>query len=416
MNFNKNTFPFVLFFGFSIIYYFGSFSKVPFGDCMGFITDIEKGEFIISTSVYAHFLFSNSLIFIKKIFPFFDSIEIGRWFTIFFGVSSISILYKIIYTIIKNNWSSFFGSIIFGLSFTFWRNTEIVEIYTFNIFFIALFILYSVKYFQEKKDKFLLLSSFILGISLWNHIQNILLIPGFLFLLYHSKNWNLIVKSFSIFTILFLSLFTIPFFKEESFLIVFKAVSNHNINFKNFPKDILKSIFYLIFNFWHFTIFGIFGIFYSFKKHLELALFLLINAIPVYGFATLFSVSDNYVFFLPANFIFAIFISFSLYSVFPKKIFKLFSFSILFIPLFYIMSYHFSMEIEKGYEFNEQKKYKGGLKYYMLPWLNNNVGILETTIKNSETPEPLDWMKKSAKEYINLRIENGENLNDLENK
>ena len=293
---------------------------------------------------------------------------------------------------------------------------QIVEIYTFNIFFIALFILYSVKYFQEKKDKFLLLSSFILGISLWNHIQNILLIPGFLFLLYHSKNWNLIVKSISIFTILFLSLFTIPFFKEESFLIVFKAVSNHNITFKNFPKDILKSIFYLIFNFWHFTIFGIFGIFYLLKKHLELALFLLINAIPVYGFATLFSVSDNYVFFLPANFIFAIFISFSLYSVFPKKIFKLFSFSILFIPLFYIMSYHFSMEIEKGYEFNEQKKYKGGLKYYMLPWLNNNVGILETTIKNSETPEPLDWMKKSAKEYINLRIENGENLNDLENK
>ncbi len=80
------------------------------------------------------------------------------------------------------------------------------------------------------------------------------------------------------------------------------------------------------------------------------------------------------------------------------------------------MSYHFSMEIEKGYEFNEQKKYKGGLKYYMIPWLNNNVGILETTIKNSETPEPLDWMKKSAKEYINLRIENGESLNDLENK
>ena len=80
------------------------------------------------------------------------------------------------------------------------------------------------------------------------------------------------------------------------------------------------------------------------------------------------------------------------------------------------MSYHFSMEIEKGYEFNVQKKYKGGLKYYMLPWLNNNVGILETTIKNSETPDPLDWMKKSAKEYINLRIENGESLNDLENK
>ena len=30
----------------------------------------------------------------------------------------------------------------------------------------------------------------------------------------------------------------------------------------------------------------------------------------------------------------------------------------------------------------------------MLPWLNNNVGILETTIKNSETPEPLKKKKK----------------------
>ena len=62
MLFNKNLITVYLFLGFLILYYFGSFSKVPFGDCMGFITDVEKQKFIFSTSVYAHFLFINSLI------------------------------------------------------------------------------------------------------------------------------------------------------------------------------------------------------------------------------------------------------------------------------------------------------------------------------------------------------------------
>ena len=129
----------------------------------------------------------------------------------------------------------------------------------------------------------------------------------------------------------------------------------------------------------------------------------------------LFSVSDNYVFFLPASFIFAIFISFSLNSVFPKKILKLFSFSILFIPLFYIMSYHFSMEIEKGYEFNVQKKYKGGLKYCYLGLITMLV-FWKLQLKIQKHQYLWIGWKKSAIEYINLRIENGESLNDLENK
>ena len=133
MLFNKNLITVYLFLGFLILYYFGSFSKVPFGDCMGFITDVEKQKFIFSTSVYAHFLFINSLILIKKIFPFFDSIEIGRWFSIFFGAISISILFRIIHLLTKNNWISILTSGIFGLSFSFWRNAEIVEIYTFNL-------------------------------------------------------------------------------------------------------------------------------------------------------------------------------------------------------------------------------------------------------------------------------------------
>ena len=52
----------------------------------------------------------------------------------------------------------------------------------------------------------------------------------------------------------------------------------------------------------------------------------------------------------------------------------------------------------------------------MLPWLYNNVGIIETTIKNSKTSESIDWMKKPPKEFIELRIKKGEDLKNLENK
>lgn len=416
MNINKNSIAIFLFLGFLILYYLGSFSKVPFGDCMGFITDIEKEKFIFSTSVYAHFLFSNSLILIKKAFPFIDSIEIGRWFTIFFGAISISILYKISYALTHNIWSSFCGSVIFGLSFTFWRNSEIVEIYTFNVFFIALYILYSLKYIQEKQDKFLILSSIILGISLWNHIQNILMIPSFFYLLYQSKNKKLILKSFSIFSILFLSLFLIPLINNEPLSIVFKSTSNHNINFGNLPKDILKAISFLIYNFWHFTILGILGIIILLKKQFTFALFLALIMLPAFGFAMLFNVSDNYVFFLPFNLSYSIFITFSLYYSRHKKTTKWLSFSFILIPLFYFLSYKFISRTERGNIFDTEKKYKGGIKYYALPWLTNNIGILEITIEKKQTPEPIDWMRNSAKEYVKLRLQKNETLENLKNK
>ncbi len=416
MLFNKNLITVYLFLGFLILYYFGSFSKVPFGDCMGFITDVEKQKFIFSTSVYAHFLFINSLILIKKIFPFFDSIEIGRWFSIFFGAISISILFRIIHLLTKNNWISILTSGIFGLSFSFWRNAEIVEIYTFNIFFIALFILFSVKFYLEKKEKYLLITSFILGISLWNHIQNILFIPGFIYLATLSNNKKLIVKSFIVFSILFLSLFIIPIINKESILIVFKSVSNHKISFNNLPKDIIRSIFFLSYNFWGFTILGFLGLFQLLKKHFSFALFSLITSLPVFGFSTLFNVSDNYVFFLPFNFIFAIYISFGLISLQNKKIFKIIALSSLLIPTFYIISFFIFSKTEKGSLLNSEKQYKGGLRYYMLPWLNNNVGILETTIDNNHTQESIDWMKNSAKEFIEIRLKKGDHLNEIKEK
>ena len=105
-----------------------------------------------------------------------------------------------------------------------------------------------------------------------------------------------------------------------------------------------------------------------------------------------------------------------MYLFSSKKHLKRFLSEFFTIPIFYIVSYQLALETEKAYQFNKEKQNKGGLQYYMLPWLYNNVRIIETTIKNSETTEPLDWMKKTTKEFIKLRIKKGEDLKNLENK
>ena len=82
-------------------------------------------------------------------------------------------------------------------------------------------------------------------------------------------------------------------------------------------------------------------------------------------------------------------------------------FSSLFVPLFYLTTFHAASRIEKAQQFDQEKAYKGGLRYYMLPWMNDNVGIVNFTLKKNKSPEPIDWMTRSAEEFIEILKEKG---------
>ena len=134
----------------------------------------------------------------------------------------------------------------------------------------------------------------------------------------------------------------------------------------------------------------------------RIAWFILTASLAVYGFSTFYAVSDNYVFFIPFNILFAILIGVGLSKIQNKIMLKSFSFIAFLIPLFYIFSFSIAQNTEKGKNFGEFKSYKGGLNYYLLPWMNENVGIVEFTMENRKAPEKVNWMTYSALEYINL--------------
>jgi hypothetical protein len=396
-----------LFFIFLVIYYSGSFTKIPFADCVGFVLDAEKGKFMTTATATTHFLYINTVILIKNVTGL-NGIEASRLLVVFSGAATVSVIYLTVKSITKTEWVSLTAAFVFGFSFSFWRNAEIVEVYTYNTLWISLFFFSMIKTFIENKKQYIVWAGIFLGISLWVHIQNILLIPAFLlFLFYFKSEKKYFYSSLLVFVLLFASLFILNMSQGLSFKSPYSSDQGNWVEESfsktslQYVKDFFQSFAYLIYNFNLFTFFGVMGAVFLYKSNRKMFFVFFAGSVCVYGFSTFYAVSDNYVFFLPFNIIFALSVGYGLSH--PKyAALKKVSWVCLLIPIGYLLTYKAVFQTEKGQAFHSFKKYKGGLNYYILPWMNDNAGILEFTIDKKTAPEPINWMTLSAMEYIEL--------------
>lgn len=183
---NKKTITFLLFLIFFAIYYTGSFSKISFGDCIGFVLDVEKREFLLDFKPLTHFLYINTAIFCSKILGM-DSVFVMLLMSVVPAAMTVSLVFVLIKEFVEENWIAVMSSFVFGFCFTFWRSAETIEVYTFNALFVVLFLVYAVKSLKNRSHNHIITVGIILGFSLWVHIQNIMLIPGYVALLYLLK-------------------------------------------------------------------------------------------------------------------------------------------------------------------------------------------------------------------------------------
>ncbi|MFC3159539.1 protein O-mannosyl-transferase family [Chryseobacterium arachidis] len=125
----------------------------------------------------------------------------------------MSFIYLIVRNVTKVNWAAVVAAIVFGFSFTFWKNAEIVEVYTYNAFWITLFYLCIINSFVfEKQKASIILSGVFLGISIWLHIQNFLFIPAYLLFLYYFRTEKAnVAYSFISFAVIFSLLFILNY-------------------------------------------------------------------------------------------------------------------------------------------------------------------------------------------------------------
>ncbi|WP_228442178.1 protein O-mannosyl-transferase family [Chryseobacterium nematophagum] len=404
--------PILLFLSFSTIYYVGSFSKIPFGDCVGFVFLVEKGKYITTATLNSHFLYVNTAIILKDILNI-NAIEANTLLVIFSASITLSLIYIMVFNLTKQIAPSIITAIVFGFSFTFWKNAEIVEVYTYNSLWISVFFLCLIKTFTSTERKYIIEAGIFLGISFWLHMQNILLIPAFLLLLYYFRSEKKQVYFSLFFLLFFFSLLFIVNY-SQGLPLMSPLSSNQNSwvedsfkkSFSQYVFDFLKSLIYLAYNFSIFIFFGILGIIRLYKVNRNMFYIFFVASVCVYGFSTFYAVTDNYVFFLPFNIIFALSIGYGLFHT-PYPFLRKASWVCFFIPFLYYFVLQLILIAPQGKNFNHFKSYKGGLPYYLLPWMNNNVGILEFTIDKKKAPETISWMIISAEEYINVLQEKG---------
>ena len=96
------------------------------------------------------------------------------------------------------------AALLFGVSQAFWSQAVIAEVYTLNVLFISLVLLVLLIWRDERRDRYLLLAAFLMGLALTHHLTSGLLIPaGILFVLLVDRrkllDWRLLLKGAGLF-------------------------------------------------------------------------------------------------------------------------------------------------------------------------------------------------------------------------
>ena len=99
-----------------------------------------------------------------------------------FGAATVFMLYVLCRQLTGRVWPSVAAAALFGISQTFWSQAVVAEVYTLNTFFTVLAISVLLLWRQTKRDRYLLLWTFLVGLSMTNHMTSgLLLLAGLLF-------------------------------------------------------------------------------------------------------------------------------------------------------------------------------------------------------------------------------------------
>ncbi|MFS4470787.1 hypothetical protein [Chryseobacterium sp. T20] len=363
-NDNIYIFP-LLFIG---IMYICSIAQDPsFGDSLVFTIQGYKG-FEFSSNATNHILFSNFLSLLHKIFPFVEVHFLFVGVCILSGILSLFYLGRLLNLLDISPRSSLICIMILGLSFTFWRQAIITEVYTFYLLFSILYLINLFKFVQSKEIKYFYYLSFLLGILFLIHIQTILFLPLYLYFIF--RNFTILKMHIiygGIITGLLFSVLLIPVFMgRNTFISIFTDNSYEDSIFNYDPSIILKSIIrnlvFLIYNFLFFIVFLFWGL--KNKTHLD---YIAIGIIPFLVFCIKHNVSDGYVFQL-IPYVFLLILMGRGLDYFPK----IYIILPLFFPVIYFTSYKIVEKTSLGKTFDKEKYYKGGTRYMLFPPLNGN--------------------------------------------
>lgn len=374
------------------IYFFERSREPALGDALSFTVAATKG-FDWASNATNHIFYINFLHGLKLMFPFVKPHFLFQMVSLLSAVGSLYLLSVILKMLNIRVLLRCLAIAVFGLSFTFWRHAEIVEVYTLNLIFTAVTIIWFLKWQKDKNNLHVFKASALLGVAMLIHVQQILYVPFLAYWCYLAFSFKIIhwLKAALAFLIPS-SLLLIPVAFELNTLssILFDSSFEDevtDISFSNLISGLIKSVGLTIFNFGAFTLLFIPAIF-KVKTFRQIHLGLIFMAAVVFVFAARYNVSDNYVFFIPAHFIFVILMAVYLNAFKVHK--KIWSVALVLMlmatPFVYILLPKLVQSFGFGHEMENDKWYKGGARFFFYPGMAKNPTSIDLakSIKNGE--------------------------------
>ncbi|HPI19165.1 MAG TPA: DUF2723 domain-containing protein [Candidatus Kapabacteria bacterium] len=110
----------------------------------------------------------------------------------------------------SNKWLALISGFIYAFALTVWGQAGAIEVYPLHILFINIILLFFLKSFNSKgkREHYLLLTAFLLGLSFTNHLTTVLLLPAILLLFLYPPNQEFLINKNKF---QFLLLLIIPF-------------------------------------------------------------------------------------------------------------------------------------------------------------------------------------------------------------
>jgi hypothetical protein len=132
-----------------------------------------------------------------------------------YGVAAVLVVYLAGLRLCRWAAAAAAGALAFGLCGAFWSQATISEVYTLEALLVALVILVLLVWRDTRADRYLLLSAFLVGLSLTHHLTSVLLVPAapaFVFLTDRRvfSRTSLMLKGFGLFLLGLLPFLYLP--------------------------------------------------------------------------------------------------------------------------------------------------------------------------------------------------------------
>ncbi len=328
MNKRKKIFAIIIFCS-SLLYFLTNLSPtVTYGDSAEFIVGAYKLS-IVHPSGYPTYLL------LAKIFTFIPVGDVAyrvNMCSAFFGALSCYLIFLIIFELTESLLLSIVSTFTLSLSLTFSYLSTIAEIYTLNSFFVSFLIYNLILWDKRGEKKFLFSFSFLLGLSLTNHLTIITFFPSFfIFFLLNKSKISLKISDLSKLSALFLLGLTpylyIPIRSLSSVEIIFwpkiKSINEFLIyisashfkfwffhqNIEELIKSISKFFSFLVVQFPGFgAIFGGIGFWYLWKNNKKTSLLLSLMFFSLMLFGINYKIEDIHHFYVPSYLVFTIWV------------------------------------------------------------------------------------------------------------